>query len=186
MTMPEEGLPEWKNRIDDKIAHTDVVVGELKVGQLSLERGLNSVNQNLQALAQEFRTAIGAMRKDFPLATVFSGMAVCLSGAVWIGNLMTTPLRDQQAVNTVAITSLQKSDLDTAHWQGRIDGLWEERTKWLEDLIATVNGIHQTIDRNERGDTYTLGRVDAMAEVVRDIDMAGSRKWVKPSAGGTP
>jgi len=142
---------EWRTEISNRQLETEKIVNGLAI----------SVSRMEQAIADLATSVRGMGKKDFPFATVISFASLLLVLAGGYATLMMIPLRDQQSTNTASISSLQTSDLVTAKWQGRYEGLWEQREKRFDSLSDQVQQTHVIVERASVGSAYSFGRQEA-------------------------
>lgn len=167
----------WRREISDRQLETEKIVSAQGNTLSRIEQAIIDLSGAVKNIAQDQRFD----RKPFQwsVAISFAGLVLMVAGS--FSTLMLVPVRDQQAANTLHIAALNHSDLETAKWQGIAEGKWEERTKRLDGLIANVTAITDALCDGERRGAYTYGRMESALETLRDVDMAGSRKWVKPN-----
>ncbi len=154
-------MGQWRSDVNTRLVHTDNAVGELKVGLAETQQGLRDLIGAVHGLRQDLGALFKDSKREFPFATVISFASLLLILAGGYATLMMVPLRDQQSNNTTAIARLAENDMQNAQWHGRFDGLWEERTKRLDNMLASFEELHKTVNKNERGDSFSFGRQEA-------------------------
>ena len=157
----KDDLGQWRSDVNTRLVHTDNAVGELKVGLAETHQGLRDLIGAVHGLRQDLGALFKDSKREFPFATVIAFASLLLVLAGGYATLMMVPIRDQQNSNTSAISILGKNDMENAQWHGHFEGMWEERSKRLETLLASFEDLHKTVDKNERGDSFAFGRQEA-------------------------
>ncbi|TSA40727.1 MAG: hypothetical protein D4R57_01545 [Verrucomicrobiales bacterium] len=174
--------PLWRQEVSERLLTVERGFSEIKSDNAAIKQSLTDVIASIRQLGQDQRFD----RKPFQwsVAIAFATLVLGIMGVAT--TLALVPIREQIASNTASLATLKEADISTAKWQGKYDGLWEERTKRLEDHLREFEQMHQKFYQNDKTDAYLFGRMESLQDVVRDIDMAGSRKWVKPNPAVAP
>ncbi len=147
----------WRREISDRQTATDKVVGEIRVAVGMMQQSIVDVANAVKQISQDQRFD----RKPFQWSVAISFATLILMIAGGFSTLMMVPIRDQQVANSLALSKLNESDLQIAHWRGVQDGRFEERTKRFEELAAAVHEAHANLKKSNSGSSYIFGRLEA-------------------------
>lgn len=163
----------WREEIATRQSETEKVVNGLAVSVSRMEQSITDIVGALKGLAQDQRID----RKPFQWSVAISFATLVLGIAGAFTTLTIIPLRDQLGQNTASVAAIAKSNQEAARWQGSIDGRWEERTNRLSTIEAMLIRMKDDFDKSQTSGAYTYGRIEAGLDLIRDVDVRGSRRF---------
>lgn len=158
------------SHLESRYRHLDDRVGRLSQDVAGISATLAQVSHTLESISHKVNT---------PGKTEWSAIIAGCAFVASLGYSAIMPLKERINVHAESLQTISNRQRDVASELGEIKAYREAGTNAHRHLMEDVTEIRRDVKSIQASDAATDAKVDSIAERVRDVDMAGSRKWVK-------
>jgi chromosome segregation ATPase len=158
------------SHLEARYRHLDDRVGRLSQDVAGISATLAQVSHTLESISHKVNT---------PTRTEWSAIVAGCAFVASLGYSALMPVKERIAVHSGALSAISDRHREFSSQLGQVDAL--KQTSAIEHARTheTIDAVRVRVRNAEQRISAAEARAEMLAERVRDVDMAGSRKWVR-------
>src|SRR5574343_1108522 len=158
------------SHLEARYRHLDDRVGRLSQDVAGISATLAQVSHTLESISHKVNT---------PTRTEWSAIIAGCAFVASLGYSAIMPLKERINVHANSLQAISDRQRDVAETLGVMQSAREAGSETHRHMVEDIATIRRDVQSIMASDAATDAKVNSLAERVRDVDMAGSRRWIQ-------